>query len=171
MKTFQRIAAIPAQRLIVALAAVHAAPATAITPHLGRPRPSQPPDHHRRTRPTLGELSHQTLLAWLVQRRITWPKTPNRHVLINAKTALGTGPVSAEYLKRHLLHQGVYLERIRGAQRRSRGWRRCTPLRTRAGSRRGRRWQTDRPPPADPGAACERAPNRASLSGPWCVAG
>ncbi|MET8518345.1 hypothetical protein ABZV45_44755, partial [Streptomyces sp. NPDC005077] len=27
---------------------------------------------------------------------------------------LGTGPVSAEYLKRHLLHQDVYLERIRG---------------------------------------------------------
>jgi hypothetical protein len=26
----------------------------------------------------------------------------------------GTGPVSPEYLKRHLLHQGVYLERIRG---------------------------------------------------------
>ncbi|GAX58913.1 hypothetical protein [Streptomyces olivochromogenes] len=62
----------------------------------------------------LGELPHQTLLAWLAQRRITWPKTPNRHVLINAKTALGTGPVSAEYLKRHLLHQGAYLERIRG---------------------------------------------------------
>lgn len=40
--------------------------------------------------------------------------TPNRHVLINARAALGTGPVSAEYLKRHLLHQGVYLERIRG---------------------------------------------------------
>ncbi|MDX3230431.1 hypothetical protein [Streptomyces sp. ME19-01-6] len=27
---------------------------------------------------------------------------------------MGTEPVSAEYLKRHLLHQGVYLERIRG---------------------------------------------------------
>jgi hypothetical protein len=62
----------------------------------------------------LGELPHQTLLAWLAQRRITWPKTLDRHVLINAKTALGNGPVSAEYLKRHLLHQGVYLERIRG---------------------------------------------------------
>lgn len=61
----------------------------------------------------LGELPHQTLLAWLDQRRIIWPKTPNRHVLINAKTALGTGPVSAEYLKWHLLHQGVYLEHIR----------------------------------------------------------
>ncbi|MEU1517673.1 hypothetical protein ABZ490_36955 [Streptomyces sp. NPDC005811] len=57
-------------------------------------------------------LPHQTLLAWLDQRRDTWPKTPNRHVPINAKTALGTGPVSPEYLKRHLLHQGVYLERV-----------------------------------------------------------
>jgi hypothetical protein len=46
----------------------------------------------------LGELPHQTLLAWLAQRRITWPKTLDRHVLINAKTALGNGPVSAEYL-------------------------------------------------------------------------
>ncbi|WP_329538052.1 hypothetical protein OG568_58315 (plasmid) [Streptomyces sp. NBC_01450] len=35
-------------------------------------------------------------------------------MLINAKTALGTGPVSAEYLKRHLLHRGVCLERSRG---------------------------------------------------------
>ena len=35
-------------------------------------------------------------------------------MLINAKTALGTGPVSAEYLKPHLPHRGVYLERIRG---------------------------------------------------------
>ncbi|WP_051858012.1 hypothetical protein [Streptomyces cellulosae] len=62
----------------------------------------------------LGELTYQTLLAWLDQRRATWPKTLNRHVLITTKTALGTGPVSPEYLKRHLLHQGVYLERIRG---------------------------------------------------------
>ncbi|MFF7265090.1 hypothetical protein ACFZCL_33080 [Streptomyces sp. NPDC008159] len=68
----------------------------------------------RRTRPRPGELPRQTLLARLDQRRATWPKTPNRHVLINAKTALGTGPVSPEHLKRHLLHQGVYLERIRG---------------------------------------------------------
>ncbi|MEF3113828.1 hypothetical protein [Streptomyces chrestomyceticus] len=34
--------------------------------------------------------------------------------MINAKAALGSKPVSAEYLKRHLLHQGVYLGRIRG---------------------------------------------------------
>ncbi|MFE2090687.1 hypothetical protein [Streptomyces sp. NPDC059460] len=111
----QQIAVTPAQRLIVALAAVHAARATAIR-HLTLDDLDLPnrritfAGHAQR----LGELPHQTLLAWLAQRGITWPKTPNRHVLINAKTALGTGPVSAEYLKRHLLHQGVYLERIRG---------------------------------------------------------
>lgn len=111
----QRIAVTPAQRLIVALAAVHAARATAIRrltlDDLDLPnRRITIAGHGQR----LGELPHQTLLAWLDQRRATWPKTPNRHVLINAKTALGTGPVSPEYLKRHLLHQGVYLERIRG---------------------------------------------------------
>ncbi|GAB2829936.1 hypothetical protein GCM10027073_67930 [Streptomyces chlorus] len=111
----QRIAVTPAQRLIVALAAVHAARATAIRSltldDLDLPnRRITIAEHGQR----LGELPYQTLLAWLDQRRATWPKTPNRHILINAKTALGTGPVSPEYLKRHLLHQGVYLERIRG---------------------------------------------------------
>jgi integrase len=111
----ERIAVTPAQRLIVALAAVHAARATPIR-HLTLDDLDLPnrritiAGHTQR----LGELTHKTLLAWLDQRRATWPQTPNRHVLINARTALGTGPVSAEYLKRHLLHQGVYLERIRG---------------------------------------------------------
>ncbi|WP_181647257.1 hypothetical protein [Streptomyces sp. WAC00263] len=111
----QRIAATPAQRLIVALAAVHAARATAIR-HLTLDDLDPPNRRITIARHTqrLGELPHQTLLAWLAQRRTAWPKTPNRHVLINAKTALGTGPVSPEYLKRHLLHQGVHLERIRG---------------------------------------------------------
>ncbi|MFH9969842.1 hypothetical protein ACH4PR_53080 [Streptomyces mirabilis] len=65
-----------------------------------------------------GELPQQTLLAWLAQRRITWPKTPNRHVLINAKTALGTpwepGLSVPNTSSGTCLHQGVYLERIRG---------------------------------------------------------
>lgn len=100
------------QRLIVALAAARATAIRRLTlDDLDLPnRRIIIAGHPQR----LGELPHQRLLAWLAQRRITWPKTPNRHVLINAKTALGTGPVSAEYLKRHLLHQGVYLERIRG---------------------------------------------------------
>ncbi|MFE7393302.1 hypothetical protein [Streptomyces sp. NPDC057582] len=111
----QQIAVTPAQRLVIALAAVHAARATAIRrltlDDLDLPnRRITLAGHVQR----LGELPHQTLLAWLDQRRTIWPKTPNRHVLINAKTALETRPVSAEYVKRHLLHHGVYLERIRG---------------------------------------------------------
>jgi hypothetical protein len=111
----ERIAVTPAQRLIVALAAVHAARARAIR-HLTLDDLDMPnrritiAGHAQR----LGELTYQTLRAWLDERRTIWPRTPNRHVLINAMTALGTEPVSAEYLKRHLLHQGVYLERIRG---------------------------------------------------------
>ncbi|MGQ4389902.1 hypothetical protein [Streptomyces sp. SAS_270] len=111
----QRIAVIPARRLIVALAAVHAARATAIRrltlDDLDLPnRRITIAGHGQR----LGELPHQTLLTWLDQRRATWPKTPNRHVLINANPALGTEPVNPVYLKRHLPHQGVYLERIHG---------------------------------------------------------
>ncbi|MET8948537.1 hypothetical protein ABZX30_34700 [Streptomyces sp. NPDC004542] len=90
--------------------------------------PAQLAADDRRRSERLGELPHHTLLAWLAQRHTTWPKTPNRHVLINAKTALGTGPVSPEYLKRHLLHQGVYLERIRGDRVLHEAPTRCTSL-------------------------------------------
>jgi hypothetical protein len=49
----------------------------------------------------------------LTTRRATWPHTPNRHVLISAKTALGTGPVSKSYLNWNLQRYGVSIERIR----------------------------------------------------------
>ena len=62
----------------------------------------------------LGELTYRTLQAWLDQRRATWPHTPNRHVLISEKTALGTEPVSKGYLQWHLQRHGINLERIRG---------------------------------------------------------
>ncbi|MFJ7949546.1 hypothetical protein ACIQ6K_39060 [Streptomyces sp. NPDC096354] len=75
----QRVAVTPGQRLIVALAAVHAARATAIR-HLTLDDLDLPnrriaiAGHTQR----LGELPHQTLLAWLAQRRTAWPRTPNR---------------------------------------------------------------------------------------------
>ena len=53
-------------------------------------------------------------LAWLERRRASWPHTPNRHVLITPRTALGVGPVSTFYLSTHLLRRGVHLEQIRG---------------------------------------------------------
>lgn len=52
------------------------------------------------------------MLAWLGYRRAAWPHTANRHVLLTRVIALGTGPVSADYLDKH--QPGVIsLERIR----------------------------------------------------------
>ncbi len=47
----------------------------------GRPRP-------------LDDLTARLLRAWLEARRARWPGTANPHLLINAQTALGTGPAS-----------------------------------------------------------------------------
>lgn len=115
IRTVEQITATPMQRLVVALAAVHAARATAIR-HLTLDDLDLPnrritiAGHAQR----LGELTHLALLGWLEQRRTSWPHTPNRHVLITQRTALGIGPVSTNYLKRHLLRRGVCLEHIRG---------------------------------------------------------
>ena len=63
-------------------------------------------------RQPLGELTRNALLAWLGYRRATWPDTANRYVLVSRISALGTGPVSPDYLDKHQPH-GVSLERIR----------------------------------------------------------
>ena len=63
-------------------------------------------------RQRLGELTCDALLAWLGYRRATWPDTANRHVLVSRISALGTRPVSPDYLDKHQLH-GISLERIR----------------------------------------------------------
>jgi integrase len=105
----------PAQRLIVALAAVHAARPAAIRQllldDLDLPnRRITIAGHTQR----LGELTHRALRAWLEQRRTAWPHTPNRHVLISQATALGVQPISKGYLHFHLQRHGVDLDRIRG---------------------------------------------------------
>ena len=109
----QQAAVSPAQRLVVGLAAVHAArpkairelalddvdlPSRRIT-IAGHPQP-------------FGDLTHTILRAWLEHRHATWPGTANRHLLISRVSALGTGPVGADYLDKHLLPR-VPLERIR----------------------------------------------------------
>ena len=63
-------------------------------------------------RQPLGELTRNALLAWLGYRRATWPNTANRHVLVSRISALGTGPVSPDYLDKHQ-PRGVCLEHIR----------------------------------------------------------
>jgi len=113
--TVEQLAVTPAQRVVVALAAVHAARTGAIR-HLTLDDLDLPnrritlAGHPQR----LGELAHRALLAWLEKRRVTWPHTPNRHVLISVKSALRTGPVGRTYLTSHLLPSGVDLDHIRG---------------------------------------------------------
>jgi hypothetical protein len=102
------------QRLVVVLAAVHAARA-----HTIRVLSLEDVDIPAR-RVTLngrqehmGELSATLLDRWLRERAATWPGTANRHVVISRSTALGEEPVSDYFLKRQLLLRGVRLERIR----------------------------------------------------------
>jgi integrase len=114
IRAVEQAATSPAQRLIVVLAAVHAARWAAIRDltldDLDLPnRRITIAGHPQR----LGELTHRALQAWLGHRRATWPHTPNRHVLISVKTALGTGPVSRGYLNWNLQRHGVSIERIR----------------------------------------------------------
>ncbi|MGI5290140.1 hypothetical protein ACQEVF_49985 [Nonomuraea polychroma] len=105
----------PAARLVLMLAAVHAARPGAIRDLLledvdlgnrrltiaGRPRP-------------IDDFTHQILLEWLDHRRTRWPSTANPHLLINQMSAHGTGPVSTIYFaKTRLRGQAATLERLR----------------------------------------------------------
>jgi hypothetical protein len=103
----------PTQRLVVALAAMHAARSQAI-----RALTLDDVDLSGRTivlaghQQRLADLARAALLAWLRHRREHWPHTANRHVLLSRIAALGTGPVSDDYLA-GLLPDQVELERIR----------------------------------------------------------
>ncbi len=104
----------PAARLIVALAGVHAARSSVIRALLltdadpasrrllvnGRPRP-------------LDDLTARLLRAWLEDRRARWPGTANPHLLINAQTALGTGPVSRTWINAALRGHAATVEALR----------------------------------------------------------
>ena len=114
IRVVEQAIAHPGQRLIVALAAVHAARWEAVRAltldDLDLPsRRITIAGHPQR----LGDLSHKALRARLAQRRATWPHTPNRHVLISPRTALGNAPVSRGYVNFHLKPHGVSVERIR----------------------------------------------------------
>ncbi|MFB9881789.1 hypothetical protein ACFFMN_28015 [Planobispora siamensis] len=105
----------PAARLVLMLAAVHAARTGAIRAlllddvDLGNRRLTIA----GRTRP-IDEFSHQILTEWLGYRRTRWPNTANPHLLINQMSAHGTGPVSTiDFAKKKLRGQAVTLERLR----------------------------------------------------------
>ncbi len=110
----QQIAATPAQRLVIALTAVHAVRPAAIR----QLRLDDVDLPNRRITlaghpATLGDLTYRALETWLQHRRTLWPHTPNPHVLISTRTALTITPVTEEYLKVHLVRRGVDLARIR----------------------------------------------------------
>jgi integrase len=104
----------PAARLIVALAGVHATRSSAVCALRlsdadpgsrrlllgGQPRP-------------LDDLTAHLLRAWLDNRRTRWPGTANPHLLINAQTALGTGPVSRTWVNATLRGHAATIETLR----------------------------------------------------------
>ncbi len=114
IRSVEQTAGGPARRLIVALAAEHAARTGAIR-HLMLDDLDLP--NRRITiaghRQRLGDLTHRALRVWLDHRRATWPRTPNRHVLITGKTSVGTGPVSEPYVREWLGSNGFTVDRIR----------------------------------------------------------
>src|SRR5207245_2403363 len=107
-------AATPAARLTVALAGIHAARSSAVCALRlsdagpgsrrlllgGQPRP-------------LDDLTAHLLRAWLENRRTRWPGTANPHLLINAQTALGTGPVSRTWVNTALRGHTATIEALR----------------------------------------------------------
>ncbi|MGH2847655.1 MAG: tyrosine-type recombinase/integrase [Thermoleophilaceae bacterium] len=90
----------PQARLVIALAAVHAARPGAIRAltlddvDLGNRRLVIA----GRSRP-LDELTHRLLREWLEHRRRRWPNTANPHLLVSARTAVGLGPVSHRWVR------------------------------------------------------------------------
>ncbi|MBX7556306.1 hypothetical protein K1Y78_52690 [Streptomyces sp. tea 10] len=105
----------PADRLILALAAVHAARPGAIRRlqlndlDIGNRRLTI----DGRTRP-LDDLTLQLAYEWLEFRRSRWPDTANLHLLINKQTALGTDPIGKSSVAGPALHgQTATLERLR----------------------------------------------------------
>jgi integrase len=114
IRAVTQIAGTPPLRLIIALAAIHAAGPGVIRNLMldDLDLPNRRITLAGRTQ-RLDDLTHRVMRIWLDQRRALWPRTPNRHVLISQRTALGTDPVSQSYFAWHLQRHGVRLERLR----------------------------------------------------------
>jgi hypothetical protein len=104
----------PLDRLLLALAAIHAARTQAIRGlqvddiDLGNRRLTIA----GRTRP-LDDLTRQVILDWLGHRRSRWPDTANPYLIINQQTAMETGPVSKVSLTAPFRGQRATIERLR----------------------------------------------------------
>ncbi|MEU6584369.1 integrase [Nocardia sp. NPDC046763] len=118
--TFDEIRAVeelvtdPAWRVIVALAAENAARTGAIR-HLALDDVDLA--NRRITlagrRQRLGDIGHRAIRRWLDHRHATWPHTPNPHLLISPKTALGTTPISQIFVNLRMQQVGCTVQRIR----------------------------------------------------------
>ncbi|MET8747425.1 hypothetical protein [Streptomyces sp. NPDC004728] len=104
----------PATRLILALAAVHAARVAQIATlmlddiDLGNRRLTIA----GRVRP-LDDLTLKLLLDWLEHRRNRWPNTANLHLLINNQTANTTSRASNHWISAPMRGQDATLEKLR----------------------------------------------------------
>ncbi|MFE7358146.1 hypothetical protein ACFU8Q_34745 [Streptomyces sp. NPDC057543] len=104
----------PATRLILALAAVHAARVAQIGTlmlddiDLGNRRLTIA----GRVRP-LDDLTLKLLLDWLEHRRNRWPNTANLHLLINNQTANTTSRASNHWISAPMRGQDATLEKLR----------------------------------------------------------
>ncbi|MFI5987664.1 hypothetical protein ACIBEA_43250 [Streptomyces sp. NPDC051555] len=104
----------PDDRLILALAAVHAARTGAICRlqlddlDIGNRRLTV----DGRVRP-LDALTLRLALAWLEYRARRWPDTANPHLLVNKQTALAAGPISGNSAAAALRGQAATLEKLR----------------------------------------------------------
>jgi integrase len=104
----------PRDRLVLALAAIHAARPKAIRElqvddiDLGNRRLTIA----GRARP-LDDLTRQMILDWLGHRRDRWPDTAKPHLIINQQTAMETGPVGKVKLTESFRGQAATLERLR----------------------------------------------------------
>jgi hypothetical protein len=114
IRAIEDLAGRPAERLAVALAAEHAARSGTIRrlklDDVDLPnRRITLAGHDQR----LGDLTYRAMRAWLGHRRATWPHSPNPHVLISRRTALGTGPVCHEFVRFSLGDSGFSIDQIR----------------------------------------------------------
>ncbi|MFG2405833.1 hypothetical protein ACGFR8_16150 [Streptomyces brevispora] len=104
----------PSARLILALAALHAARVAQIGSlmlddvDIGNRRLTIAGRVH-----PLDELTLKLLLDWLEHRRKRWSNTANLHLLINNQTATGTGRASNHWINAPLRGQDATLERLR----------------------------------------------------------
>lgn len=95
VQTATSIAVTPALRLILVLAAIHAARPHAIR-HLALDDIDLPGSRitlNSHTRP-LGDLTTDAVASYLAERRQRYPHTVNPHLLISRRTSGGTSPVS-----------------------------------------------------------------------------